>query len=425
MKKLAMVLLGLAALTTGVPVAQAGGYDTPMLYSARHMGLGGAAAGYVNDPSALFHNPAGLGHTERLSLMLDVSPLLGNINGAPAAGVQTESETAVAPFFLLGANYRIPDWLVAGLAVYPVASAGATYRYTSTFTGAEVEDRTRLVFIEASPGVGFNLPGNVRLGVGYRLTYMTLERFQGDPNGMAGLDFELSGINAASFRAGVQWTAIEDAEDATGATRNSLEMGAAYRHRTVVDVSNDTGVALGQDFVDISSSFTLPSKFNAGVRYDYQRFGVVADFEYTLQSQNETSSLSGTVAGTMTSISVDNVFRWSDSITVRGGLEYRLLEEGQLALRAGYVYDGEVTNPQYPTAFGTPAAATQVITAGAGYDAGAWELNFAGAYRFGEATITEADITDPSRVTCQFCSAAGDYSIALFGLYLDFSYDLN
>ena len=53
------VLLG-----TSLPIAQAGGYDTPMLYSARHMGVGGAAAGYVNDPSALYHNPAGLAHTE-------------------------------------------------------------------------------------------------------------------------------------------------------------------------------------------------------------------------------------------------------------------------------------------------------------------------------------------------------------------------
>ena len=51
-----IVASGLFAAST----VQAAGYDTPMLYSARHMGMGGAAIGSVDDPSALFHNPAGL-----------------------------------------------------------------------------------------------------------------------------------------------------------------------------------------------------------------------------------------------------------------------------------------------------------------------------------------------------------------------------
>src|SRR5688572_4305347 len=51
--------------------ARAGGYDTPMLYSARHIGMGGTAIGYVSDPSALFHNPAGLAQTGRFSVLGD------------------------------------------------------------------------------------------------------------------------------------------------------------------------------------------------------------------------------------------------------------------------------------------------------------------------------------------------------------------
>ena len=48
-------------------VAVAGGYDTPMLYAGEHMGLGGAAVAGVDDPSALFHNPAGLAQVRRQS----------------------------------------------------------------------------------------------------------------------------------------------------------------------------------------------------------------------------------------------------------------------------------------------------------------------------------------------------------------------
>ena len=73
---------GLAAL--GSPaLADASGYDTPMLYSARHMGMGGTAIGYVNDPSSLFHNPAGLGQVERGEVLGDFSLLLGGIHASP------------------------------------------------------------------------------------------------------------------------------------------------------------------------------------------------------------------------------------------------------------------------------------------------------------------------------------------------------
>ena len=37
-----------AALCTMPALASAAGYDTPMLYTARHMGMGGTAIGYVS-----------------------------------------------------------------------------------------------------------------------------------------------------------------------------------------------------------------------------------------------------------------------------------------------------------------------------------------------------------------------------------------
>ena len=70
-------------LLVGVGPAHAGGFDTPILYSARHMGMGGTAIGYVYDPSALFHNPAGLAHTDFIAITGDFTPLIGNITSSP------------------------------------------------------------------------------------------------------------------------------------------------------------------------------------------------------------------------------------------------------------------------------------------------------------------------------------------------------
>lgn len=401
--------------------AHAGGYDTPMLYSARHMGMGGTAVGYVYDPSAIFHNPAGLGQIENVSVMGDFSLLFGSIQGSPGAPDQNvTSNTTVAPFFLLGTGFRITDWLVGGVAVYPVASAGATYEYESM--GQQVEDTTTLLFVEASPAVAVNLDEyRLRFGAGYRITYVSLERTTlRDGNPSLALCIEdgepcsMSGFNFASFRVGAQWEAIED----------QLSIGLAYRHKTTTTVKSDEAFALGMPLTDGETDFTLPGRISAGIRFDYDAFGAALDFEYGLQSQNERSTLSATLPSG-DPISADNVFAWENAVTLRVGAEYRipLAPQRTIAPRLGYVFDGKTSNESYPTAFGTPPGPTHVFTVGVGYAAEQYEVNLAFAHRRGSATVTDTDVAAMPEGPCAFCNQPGDYEIVLNGLYVDVSYD--
>lgn len=419
------VAVVLAATVATGGTLHAGGYDTPMLYSARHMGMGGTAIGYVNDASALYHNPAGLAHTGKLSLLADFSLLLAHTRASPdLLSRDLTSQLTVAPLFLVGAGYRLSRLVTVGLGVYPVASAGATYEYP--VGDATVKNRTRLVFAEASPAIAFNLPYDLRLGLGYRVTYVSLERFQGVPGapGNPGLDFTTSGTNWAGFRLGLQWT-----------PRPWLSLGASYRHKTSTKVTNDRGIALGMVFEDIETEFVLPSKLGLGSRADVNHFGFALDAEYTFNSQNQAYPLVGTPEATAAMplpmrLEVPNVFRWSDQVTVRGGMEYRTLPRADgtrpLALRAGYIFDGKTTNPRYPSAFGTPPGPTQVLTTGAGYRYAAWDVNVAYAYRFGSGEVTTADVNAPDNAICRFCGIAGNepYHIRIHGLYVDVSYKL-
>ncbi|MFZ5890399.1 MAG: OmpP1/FadL family transporter [Myxococcota bacterium] len=400
-------------------LAHAGGYDTPMLYSARHIGMGGTAVGYVHDPSALFHNPAGLADVRHAAALVDFSLLLGRLHSSPnLTATNVESELTVAPFFMVAGAFRLTPWLTAGLGLYPIASSGATYRH-----GAPgFEDKTSLMFVEATPALAAQLGKQVRIGLGYRITFVRLERYTGnrDDGSTPFLDFKLSGFNFFGLRAGLKYTPTK-----------RLSLGLVYRQKTTTRVEDELGIATRNYYRDVSTDFVLPTKFGAGARYDFDDLGphlsLAADVEYSLNSENQGSPLRGVPLGTSSEVAVPNVFGWKDSVTLRLGVEYRLLpdvelERDRLALRVGYIFDSRTANPQYPTAFGTPPAATQVFTAGAGYDFGRWQSNVALAYRFGSASVTSADLNAAGRKDCAFCGVAGDYSIKLTGIYLDASY---
>lgn len=394
--------------------AWAGGYDTPMLYSARHMGMGGAAVAYVDDPSALFHNPAGLAGIKRLSLLGDFSLLLGGITSAPEDGVSgVDSDLLVAPFFLVGAGYRLLDGLTIGAAVYPVASANATYQYANA-ERRPVTNSTKLVFIETTIGAGINIDAiRLNLGAGYRLTFVNLARDQ-VVDGKDQLGFDMSGWNVASFRVGAQ-----------EAIPKHLKLGFSYRHKTVTEVKQDSLTVwpiLGGTATDGSAEFILPGRLIFGLRGDYKNFGAALDLEYALSSQNKDTTIRAKLTNG-TEAALLNIFEWDNAITLRLGGEYRfaLSKTRTLIPRLGFVYDARTSTKQYPTAFGTPPAPTFVLTAGAGYETGPYRVNVAYGYRFGSTTVAKEDLES----NCVSCSKAGDYAIFLNGIYLDVSYDFH
>lgn len=406
--------LALAALCLTVGAASpalAGGYDTPILYSARHIGMGGTAIGHVDDPSAVFHNPAGLANMpKRFSILGDFSLLLGNIS-APVAenNISHESDTTVGTFFLVGAGMKVTDWFSFGVAFYPVASAGATYEYSNSTSTTVLHDFTRLVFLEVAPSIAFEYrvgDVGIRLGGAWRITLAELQREKGPlSNPTQVFDMDLAGTNLAGFKLGLQIDLFD-----------TVDIGFVYRHEVVTELSADTATVL-VPLQNVKTEFTLPSKIGMGIRVRPNwRFSGAFDVEYGFNSQNSRSSIAGSFNGTAAP-PVNQFFEWDDAITIRTGLEYKPIQ--MLALRAGYLYDAKTSNKKWPTAFGTPPGPTQSITAGVGFSFldDMLDVNLAYAYRFGDASVTVAD----KGSGCASCSFAGDYDIQLHGIYLDIS----
>ena len=398
------------ALAAG-PVAAAG-FDTPILYTARHQAMGGTAIASVDDASAGFHNPAGLQGVHGYGFIGDFSLILGKVRSTPdqLAG-NLESNTVTAPFFLLGGAYRLNDWLTLGLAGFPVASGGAEYHYD--LNGTPIIDKTEIVFFETTPMLSLNvpkdrwLPGRLAFGAGYRISYVTFDREKGNVSNPEALDLNLKGFDATGFRLGAQYSPID-----------ALKLGVVFRNKVTVTTKTDSATVFKQAATDGELDFTLPAKLGFGARVDIGRFGFGNDVEWAVQSQNQRPPLKGALKGQH--VEVPNVFDWQNGVTWRTGLEYRLGKTPMIPLRIGYIFDSTVTNQAYPSAFGTPPAPTRTLTAGAGFVEEHWQINVAVTRRYGEERIADSELGKG----CTFCSFAGQYHIVMTGLYIDASVDL-
>lgn len=414
---LLMSALGVALVgTTG---AHAAGWDTPILYSAQHMGMGGAAIAYVDDPSAMFHNPAGLGLTEGLTLMGNLSVIFGTITSSPertdtARDIESENILSTPP--LIGVSWKANDLLAFGLGFYPVAAAGATYKYNDG--NKDIENTTEVRFYEITPAIAFSFfDKKLTVGVDWRITVATLDRVLTKDVGK--FDVAMSGSNLSGVRIGAQYQPIPE-----------LQLGVVFRNKTTTTLEDPSGtVFLASPKRDAKIDFVLPAKLGFGVRTNLAPIAIVADLEYAFQSQNVEShfTVDPPLPGGLV---INNVFKWKDGITLRAGLEYELADpefDSSWYFRGGFIYDTQVTREAYPSAFGTPPGPTTSITAGVGYRCGkTWAVNFALAHRMGTAkvrqsVIDEQDLKDGANV-CLACSEGGDYKISLTGIYLDFKY---
>ena len=397
-------------------VAVAGGYDTPMLYAGEHMGLGGAAVAGVDDPSALFHNPAGLAQVRRGKALFHITYLSGDVTGSPGStpeATSITSEPTQAPFPLIGVAYRVRPKLVVGLGAFPIASAGASYVYETPLN--TVTDSTTLIFAEAGPALALDL-GRIRLGAGYRLTYLMLDRFSGGEGVDPTIDFTLEGTHASGLRLGLQGELI----DQPGLR---LQAGVSYRHQVVMYPKDEQARAIGFPINDVTSRFILPSRLSDGMRAEWGHWAAALDLEYGFNSLNYKSTLSGVAEvapGVTQEVALDNLFGWRDALTYRLGLE-RSLTSG-VKLRAGGAYDETTSSKTYPTAFGTPPAPTMLAGVGVGYRLGPWTLDASVAHRRGETEVTAQDLAQAEE-PCVFCSNAGDYAISLTGAYMALGYE--
>ena len=389
--------------------AHAGGFDVPIVYTARYGGMGGTAISFVDGGAGLYLNPAGLGRIDKGNVDLAVTIVDGQIRGTPtflAPDVNIKSERIQIPFPFVTGGVRVADFLTIGAGAFISGGAGGEFIYSPGEGQDPISDKTELVFVETTLGFGVNIDAiGLYLGAGYRITIGRLDRTR--PDDLTQIDLQLRGTNFEGFRAGFQWQANE-----------YFSIGAMYRNKLNVDMTGDSGGALGIDFDSVESTFVFPALAGAGFRVDYKAFAFAYDFVWIFNSQNDVATFTSTPA---LPIEVTNTFDWSDQYFLRFGFEYRVFEE-RVPLRLGFMYESTTTSTEFPNAFQPPPAPGYILTLGIGFIHGAWQMNAAYAKGF-SSTDVEVDTSD-FLTECPNCGGSGLYELVKANHFMfDFSYN--
>ncbi len=370
--------------------------------------MGGTAIASVDDPSAVFHNPAGLSEVEGLELLANVTTFLVSLQTSPDhPGQHLQSGTSFAPVPFLSLGYRVSEVIALGLGFYPVGAVSGRFEYENE-AGIRTLNEQFAVAMEVSPAVSLKLLTGLSVGLGYRVTTLQYDRHLGPADDPDVVDIDTFGVTQGGFRGGIQWRS----------EGQGVQLGLTYRHQIVLSAKADEGRLLGVEVTNVEGRLAVPGKIAGGIRVNDGALSVAVDGELALNSQFDELVIRADVPSQDTELDVPFTFNWSDSLTLKFGSEYRL--DSGVALRAGYAWDQGFSNPAYPNTFMTPPSDSHYLTLGAGYTGDRFSVNFAAVQKFQEPYyIEETQIA--SKAECAFCGSSGLYESTLTGMFVDAS----
>lgn len=389
-----LLLQGATALTlsafVGAPTAFAAGFQLNE-QSAINTGRASSVVATVKDPSAVWHNPAGLTNTKGTEFQLGlniirptgnyVGPGLASTNSnypAPRngdAGEGIDKALKMIPTFF--ASRALSSKAYVGLGIYLPYGSGNLWEDGDNFSGRTVVQELELRTLFITPAIALKLSDMVSVAVGVSLVPASayLRRVLGASDGGQVLfpkskyskegSVEISGSAfGVGANAGVQLTLIDHLKIGL-AFRSAIDL--AFSGDAKFDIPSDAPAGVAANFPDGEGSLdiTLPHTFLFGIGWDKGPLTVEASTQITMWSSYDELRVNfATGLPSPTSASPRN---WSVVPMFRLGAEYRVTKE--FAARAGAGYD--VSPVPDSTLDPTLADADRkFFTLGAGYDLG-------------------------------------------------------
>lgn len=285
MKRLYYILI----LLISVSPTRAGEYANDFLrigVGARPLAMGGAYVAMSNDASAFYWNPAGMTNTDRVSIHFDHVPMFGGIAQYNAANVTFGFYNQIAvglSWIRLGVD-EIPRYAPLGgtrfdrLTRAEFRSTGEPLDYFGDMEDAFLASFSRTFYFDLYVGTGFSdnkLPMELSVG----LTGKYIQHKLDDKTGSG------QGIDAGVLLRMVSETRVRNESKtwlgfgllARDLSRTSMMWNTDSKHKDVVDMTMQGGIAFSHAVQSLASRFTVSFDQEFGF-YDDRHFGAEVSF---------------------------------------------------------------------------------------------------------------------------------------------------
>ncbi|OEU69655.1 MAG: aromatic hydrocarbon degradation protein [Desulfovibrio sp. S3730MH75] len=367
-----LVLVGLVLSSSLCGKAQAAGFAL-YEWSARGNALGGAMIAKADDASAIAWNPAGITQLEGTQTLAGVS-LIAPSNDMTTSynGIDTKESTNKKVFVPPHAyiTHQVNDSLWLGVGTFTRFGLGTSF--DQNWSGRYSSYDTELNSFSVNPNLAYKFNEYISFALGVELMYVRADLRKkiapsgaNDPNNTTNDVDQRIIVDTVSpgFNAGVRITPNDE-----------WAIGFSYRSEMLHHASGSasynvpTGVSTATRFndADVTMSMNTPNMYMLGVEYKpipnlsleadaiYSEWSAYSDINYNFANSKAIGASNVTVNK-----------KWEDVWRFQLGVEYLPLDDFDLALRAGYVYDQSPIREGYED-YMLPTNDRQMVSTGFG-----------------------------------------------------------
>ncbi len=327
---------------------------------ARGMGFAGAFTAQANDPSAIFHNAAGIAFLKGKQVYLGgtiIAPKADFTGADPFPGAPiTEKGNAgliVPPAF--DYTHQLTEQLVVGVGVHVPYGLKTEWENPTVFSGRFISKRAELKGFSVNPTVAYKLADRLAVGAGVDIRFSNVRLDRNIPTvnpftlktvDVSQLSLESDTNVGVGFNVGVLARPSE-----------SLSIGASYRHKVKTDYTGHatfTQISTSNSQLDalvaqsipngatpVTTSIEFPAIASGGIAYTTGDWTFEGDVNWYQWSSFSKLPITFTERPTL-STTINEGYK--DVFQYRFGLERRLNDTW--AVRGGYFYDKSPTPPE-------------------------------------------------------------------------------
>jgi long-chain fatty acid transport protein len=348
----------LAVSTAGAPPARAAGFAL-FEQGARGMGFAGAFTAQASDPSAIFHNAAGIAFLRGKQIyvggtLVAPSTTFTGANPFPGVGVTEESDAGIAiPPAAYYTHALAPD-IVAGVGVHVPFGLRSRWANPAGYTGRFISQDAQLIGFALNPTLAVKLADRLSVGAGLDVRFSSVKLARSVPLvnpftqrvvDAAALDLESDTATGIGFNVGVLAKPSE-----------TTSVGLSYRHKVKVEydgTASFTPTPTGNAQLDtlivsalpagsqpVKTSITFPAIASVGLAQRWGAWLFEVDVNWYQWSTFDRLALDFTERPDLSEVIVED---YGNAFQYRFGVERELTETW--LVRGGYFWDETPSPP--------------------------------------------------------------------------------